>query len=144
MRFNTTQWLNGFAVAGAAAMIIAAGAGVPGSAPSGIDPMTTASVTPAPSASGDRFMALDHRTNIRCSFRLHRADGYDVHRVEPGSSCARLGDRFARARAWQETGRGTVTITDHRGTPLMRLAPGDGFAWEVVEPVNVKVSLAAY
>jgi len=144
MRLNTTQWLNGFAVVGAAAMIIAAGAVAPGSAPSGIDPMTTASVAPVPAAGGDRFMALDHRTNISCSFKLHRADGYDVHRVEPGSSCARLGDRFARARAWQESARGTVTITDHRGTPLMRLAPGDGFAWEVVEPVNVKVSLAAY
>ncbi|MBO6551925.1 MAG: hypothetical protein JJ926_07425 [Roseitalea sp.] len=144
MRFNTTQWLNGFAVAGAAAMIIAAGAGAPGSAPSGIDPVTTASVASAAAAGGDRFMALDHRTNISCSFTLHRADGYDVHRVEPGSSCARLGELFARARAWQESRRGTVTVTDHRGTPLMRLAPGDGFAWEVVEPDNVKVSLAAY
>ena len=145
MRLSSSQWLNALAVAGVGAMMIAAGAQTPGETPRGVDPIVTASTGPDGSRHGtDRFTVIDHRTQMSCPLVLHRAKGYDVHRIEPDPSCDRLGDSFARARAWREDGRGTVTITDHRCAELMRLAPGDGLAWEVVEPSHMRASLAAH
>lgn len=142
MGIFTTQALNILAVAGISAMLVAAGARAPqDNAQAGIDPITTASTA---GHQGNRFVVIDHITDRRCIFRLHRAEGYDVHRVEPGQGCDEMGAPFASARAWQETGRATVTVTDHRGTVLMQLAPGDGFAWEAIEPQYLRISLAAY
>lgn len=144
MRFLSSQWLNALAIAGIGAMMIAAGAETRQDAPDGIDRIITASTVPSSAVrDADRFLAIDHRTQMSCQFVLHRAEGYDVHRIEPGPSCHRLGDHFVRARAWREDRRHTVTVTDHRGSALMRLAPGDGFAWEVIEPGYLRVSLAA-
>ncbi len=141
MRLNTTNMLNGISIAGVGAMMIA-GASF-GTNP-GIDPITTASVPTARPFSGDMFMALDHRTNQTCLFALHRDPGYDVHRIEPAKNCATLGTSFAAARAWREDRVGMVTVTDHRGNELLKLARGDGFAWEVVSPRNVEISFSAY
>lgn len=145
MRISTTNGLNLLAVAGIGAMMIAAGADYHGTdGTPGVDPITTASVQGAPAFDGDRFMAVNHRTNVSCIIALHRADGYDVHRIEPSQACAGLDDRIAQARAWQENGRGMVVVTDHRGNRLMMLMRGDGFAWEVVDPSHLQISLAAY
>ncbi|WP_306117581.1 MULTISPECIES: AprI/Inh family metalloprotease inhibitor [unclassified Roseitalea] len=146
MQIGPTQWLNIAAVAGIGAMMVAvsldhtAGRG----SAYGIDDIITGSISGGNGIDNDQFMAIDHLTDRTCIFSLHRAEGYDVHRIEPGLACAELGEAFARARTWQENRRGTVAITDHRGKTLMRLARGDGFAWEVVEPRGVQVSLSAY
>lgn len=143
MRFLSTQWLNVLAIAGLGAMMIAAGAETRTATVAGVDPVTTASITSrADWRHADRFTAIDHRTQMSCQFVLHRATGYSVHRIEPDPSCGKLGAPFQHARAWRED-RATVTVTDHRGMALMKLAPGDGFAWEVIEPANLRVSLAA-
>jgi len=143
MRLSSTQWLNMLAIAGLGAMMIAAGAETRQAGADGVDPITTASVAARlDGRHADRFTAIDHRTQMSCQFVLHRASGYSVHRIEPDASCGRLGVPFERARAWRED-RATVTVTDHRGETLMKLAPGDGFAWEVIEPSYLRVSLAA-
>lgn len=143
MGILSTQGLNILAIAGIGAMMVAAGVHAPNSdAQSGIDPITTASTVVA--HQGNRFVAINHITDQRCIFNLHRAEGYDVHRIEPDQNCDVLGAPFSIARAWQETGRDTVTVTDHRGAVLMQLAPGDGFAWEAIKPANLRISLAAY
>ncbi|MEL6437056.1 MAG: AprI/Inh family metalloprotease inhibitor, partial [Pseudomonadota bacterium] len=86
----------------------------------------------------------NHLTNQSCVLALHRAPGYSVHRIEPAHNCAALGDEFVVARAWQESRTGEVVITDHRGETLMKLSRGDGFAWEVIKPVRIQASLAAF
>lgn len=139
MRLNSTHILNGVSVAGVGAMMLMAAMG---SSP-GIDPVTTSSIPGARPFQGDLFMAIDHRSDHSCMFALHRDPGYDIHRIEPADNCAGLGPDFARARAWQEDRLGTVTVTDHRGHVLMKLARGDGFAWEVVSPGGVEVSFSA-
>ena len=145
MRLSPTQGLNLFAIAGIGAMMIAAGMEQGNSnLPAGVDPMTTASIPGARPFEGDQFMAINHRNNSSCIIALHRAEGYDVHRIEPGQACATLDERMAQARAWQESPGGEVTVTDHRGKPLMTLMRGDGFAWEVIKPGNLQVSFAAY
>lgn len=143
MHVSPHQWLNIAAVAGIGAMMVATGldTGAFDRAP-GIDTMTTGAIPGA--AGADRFMAVDHRTDHACVMSLHRATGYDVHRIEPGLACATLGDEFASARAWREDGRGLVTITDHRGKTLLRLSHGDGFAYDVIQPRDRHVSLSAY
>ena len=139
MRLNSTQILNGISIAGVGAMMVAAAAG---SAP-GIDPVTTASVPAARPFKGDLFMAIDHRSDYACMIALHRDPGYDIHRIEPADNCAGLGEAFAGARAWHEDSLGTVTVTDHRGNVLLKLARGDGFAWEVISPGGMEVSFNA-
>ena len=76
--------------------------------------------------------------------RLHRAEGYDVHRVEPSENCQTVNPQLASARTWQENASGTVILTDHKGNALMRLGRADGFAWEVVEPRGMAISLEAF
>ncbi len=147
MQVSPHQWLNIAAVAGIGAMMVATGfeTGAFDGEP-GIDTIVTGSVTggAAAAASANRFMAIDHRSDRTCVMSLHRAAGYDVHRIEPGLDCDALGSEFAAARAWREDGRGLVTITDHRGKTLMRLSHGDGFAYDVVHPGDRHVSLSAY
>ena len=145
MRFSPTGWLNAISIAGIGAMMFAAGSGMSQNGlPVGVDPITTASVPASRPLQANQYVAIDHRTNRSCVLSLHRADGYDVHRIEPGATCADMSELFVRARAWQENQRGRVVITDHRGQPLMRLAPSDGFAWDVIEPRNLEITLAAY
>ena len=143
MGIFSTQALNILAVVGIGAMMVAAGVQAPsGDTQPGIDPITTASTSAA--HLGNRFVAINHVTDQRCIFQVHRAEGYDVHRIEPAPSCDTMGAPFSIARAWRETGRDTVTVTDHRGIVLMQLAPGDGFAWEAIAPKDMRISLAAY
>ncbi len=149
MRFSATNILNGMALSGAAALMVH-GAFYDGVEASqlGIDPITTASIQ-AHTASNivdlsDSFTVINHRDNRACVMRLHRAEGYDVHRVEPSQNCASVAPELATARAWQENASGTVTLKDYKGNHLMRLSRSDGFAWEVVEPVNVAISLEAF
>lgn len=146
MHVSPHQWLNIAAVAGIGAMMVATGfdTGAFDRNP-GIDTIITGSVpNNAAIAGADRFMAIDHVSDRSCVMSLHRAAGYDVHRIEPGLACTELGDEFAQARAWREDGRGLVTITDHRGKTLLRLSHGDGFAYDVVQPRDLQVSLSAY
>ncbi|MEO0544281.1 MAG: hypothetical protein AAFY99_10730 [Pseudomonadota bacterium] len=109
-----------------------------------VDPVTTASVPAVRPLEGNRFVAVNHLNNESCVLALHRAPGYAVHRLEPAHNCAAVGNEFAVARAWQESNRGEVVVTDHRGNELMTLIRGDGFEWEVVKPTRIQASLAAY
>lgn len=116
----------------------------------GIDPMTTASISTGSDVSkvdiskATRFMVVDHSRNETCIFALHRAEGYDVHRVAPADNCVGLSKRLSDARAWQELANGLITITDRSGAPVLKLGPSDGFAYEVVEPTHLSMSLEAY
>ncbi len=149
MRFSATNILNGMALCGAASLMVY-GAFYNGIEPAnpGIDPITTASVqahtATNPVDLGNSFTVINHRDNRACVMRIHRADGYDVHRVEPSQNCTSVAPELATARAWQENASGTVTLKDYKGNHLMRLSRSDGFAWEVVEPVNVAISLEAF
>jgi hypothetical protein len=89
-------------------------------------------------------MVVDHSANQTCIFALHRAEGYDVHRVEPAKTCQGLSRRLTDARAWQEMPNGRVTITDRAGVAILKLGPSDGFAYEVVEPSTLAMSLEAF
>ncbi|MEO1702762.1 MAG: hypothetical protein AAFR71_11990 [Pseudomonadota bacterium] len=140
MRVNGPDALNALAVTGVVCMLFAAhGLNNPG-----IDPVTTASVPAVRPLEGDRFVAINHLNNESCVLALHRASGYAVHRLEPAHNCAAVGNEFAVARSWQETSQGEVTVTDHRGNQVMKLVRSDGFEWEVVKPVRIQASLAAY
>ena len=130
-------WINGTAVMGVAAMV-AVGYGTAGP---GIDTLTTASVIDLSRA--DHFMVVDHNRGRTCILELHRADGYDVHRVEPGH-CDNMPGDIAAARTWQDTERNHVRITDYRGNEIMRLAADDRFGWNVVEPKGLKLTFEAY
>lgn len=149
MRFSATNILNGIALSGAAGLMVY-GAFYDGIEPRspGVDPITTASVQAhvgsRTAALGDNFTVINHRDNRACVMRIHRAAGYDVHRVEPSENCTSVAPELATARAWQENASGTVTLKDYQGNHLMRLSRSDGFAWEVVEPVNVAISLEAF
>lgn len=137
------------ALSGAAAMMVyGAFYGDLGPANPGIDPITTASVqahaSQIPARLGDQFTVINHQENRACVMRIHRAEGYDVHRVEPSENCAGVAPKLSSARTWQENASGSVILTDHKGNTLMRLGRADGFAWEVVEPVNVAISLEAF
>ena len=149
MRFSATKILNAMALSGAAAMMVYGSFyGDLGSANPGIDPITTASVkahsSQIPARLGDQFTVINHQANRACVLRIHRAEGYDVHRVEPSQNCVGVAPQLASARTWQENASGAVVLTDHKGNALMRLGRADGFAWEVVEPVNVAISLEAF
>lgn len=149
MRFSATNILNGMAMSGAAALMVY-GAFYEGIEPNnlGVDPITTASLQVHAASNvaelGDSFTVINHRDNRACVMRIHRAEGYDVHRVEPSQNCSSVAPELAGARAWQENASGTVTLKDYKGKHLMRLSPSDGFAWEVVEPINVAISLEAF
>lgn len=132
--------LNAAAALGVGAMLLAAA----GFDQPGIDPTTTASIPSVRPMEGNRFIAINHLTNTSCVLALHRAPGYAVHRVEPAQNCAAVGDEFVIARAWRETTQGEVTLADHRGKTLMKLARSDGFEWEVIRPASIQASLAAY
>lgn len=147
MRFTPATVLNIIALVGVGGVLLTTSLSsekVPG-----IDPMTTASI----SADGEtsqidikhatRFMVVDHTKNETCIFALHRAEGYDVHRVAPAENCSGLSKRLSDARAWQELTNGLITITDRSGTPVLKLGPSDGFAYEVVEPTHLSMSLEA-
>lgn len=137
MMKSWTFWINGVAVTGVAAML-AVGYGV---ADPGIDTMTTASVVDLSKA--NRFMVVDHSRNNTCILALHRAEGYDVHRVEPGL-CEDMPSEVASARTWQDTARDHVRITDRHGKVIMRLAADDRFGWNVVEPKKLKLTFEAF
>lgn len=149
MRFSATKILNGMALSGAATLMVY-GALYDGADPRhpGVDPITTASVQAHAATNaaylGDQFTVINHRDNRACVMRIHRAEGYDVHRVEPSENCAGVTPELVHARTWQENASGTVTLTDHKGNHLMRLSRADGFAWEVIEPLNVAISLQAF
>jgi hypothetical protein len=130
-------WINGAAVLGISGMMAVSY----GIADPGIDTMTTASI--APPASADRFMVVDHAHNRTCIVALHRAEGYDVHRLEPGH-CGGMPVELGEARTWQDTEVGKVRITDRRGNVLMRLTADDRFGWNVVEPANLALSFEAF
>ncbi len=130
-------WINGAVVLGVAGMI---GLNV-GMAGPGVDRMTTASVVSAENA--DRFMVVDHAHNRTCIVALHRAAGYDIHRLEPGH-CDGMPAELALARTWQDTETGKVRITDRQGNVLMRLAAADRYGWNVVEPKNIDLSFEAF
>lgn len=130
-------WINGAAVMGVSAMMVV-GYGVAGPK---IDTLTTASVIDLSSA--DHFMVVDHARGRTCILELHRATGYDVHRVEPGHCDDMPGD-VAMARTWQDTERNHVRITDHRGAVIMRLAADDRYGWNVVEPKGLKLTFEAF
>lgn len=135
MMKSYAYWINGAAVMGVAALF-AVGYGVAGP---GVDTMTTASVD---LDRADHFMVVDHARNRTCIVALHRAEGYDVHRVEPGN-CADM-PRIAAARTWQDTERRKVRITDHTGKVLMRLTADDRYGWNVVEPKNLDLTFEAF
>lgn len=149
MRFSATNILNGMALSGAAALMVY-GAFYEGADPAhlGVDPITTASVQAHAATNvaelGNNFTVINHRDNRACVMKIHRAEGYDVHRVEPSQNCSSVAPELASARAWQENASGTVTLKDYKGNHLMRLSRSDGFAWEVVEPLNVAISLEAF
>ncbi|GAB4361703.1 MAG: hypothetical protein Kow0026_25020 [Oricola sp.] len=132
-----TYWINGAAVLGITGMMAVSY----GIADPGIDTMTTASVTPP--ASADRFMVVDHAHNRTCIVALHRAEGYDVHRLDPGR-CADMPAALENARTWQDTETGKVRITDRQGNVLMRLSAGDRFGWNVVEPAGLALSFEVF
>ncbi|MEM0900368.1 MAG: AprI/Inh family metalloprotease inhibitor [Pseudomonadota bacterium] len=144
MRFTPANVLNGIALAGVAT-ILGSQFFIADPEP-GIDPITTSSVskTSAPTAhKANRYMVVDHNASQTCLFDLHRAEGYDVHRVEPASNCDGLSNRIADARAWKEMANSTITITDRAGRPILKLGPSDGFAYEVIEPAGMQLSLEA-
>ena len=138
--------------AGAGVIALLTTAGLVGPTNLGIDPITTASTSDDKQAAEnkgsvrdyDRFMVIDHSGRGTCLFALFRAEGYDVHRVEPGASCGTVAKRLPSARIWSEDAQGTVTIADRDGLPVMRLAPSDGLAYEVIEPANMALSLEAF
>ncbi|QKV20314.1 hypothetical protein [Oricola thermophila] len=130
-------WINGAAVLGIAGMM-AMGSGI---ADPGIDTMTTASI--APPADADRFMVVDHARNRTCIVALHRAAGYDIHRLEPGK-CDGMPPALSEARIWQDTATGRVRITDRKGNVVMRLSADDRFGWNVVEPADLALSFEAF
>ncbi|MDZ7822873.1 MAG: hypothetical protein U5K75_01745 [Ahrensia sp.] len=150
MRFSATNILNGVGVAGAIAMMVfgAYQANEFTAGRDGIDRLTTASVNVHAktqiAALADQFTVISHRDNRSCVLKLHRAIGYDVHRIEPSQNCDTVRQEFSLARAWQENAAGTVTIADRTGKRLMKLARGDGFAWDVIEPANMNISLDAF
>ena len=137
MMKSWTFWINGTAVLGVAAMLAVSY----GAADPGIDTMTTASVVDLSRA--DRFMVVDHARNTTCILALHRAEGYDVHRVEPGL-CDGMPQQVVSARTWQDTARDRVRITDRHGNVLMRLAADDRFGWNVVEPKKLSLTFEAF
>ncbi len=149
MRFSATNILNGMALSGGAALMVY-GAFYEGISSNhlGIDPITTASVQAHAASNvaelGSSFTVINHRDNRACVVRIHRAEGYDVHRVEPSQNCNSVAPELAGVRAWQENASGTVTLKDYKGNHLMRLSRSDGFAWEVIEPINVAISLEAF
>ena len=132
------HWVNGAVILGVTGMAVLGNP--PGTAEGKPDQTVTAAFD-ADQAS--RFMVVDHVNSRTCIVALHRAEGYDIHRVEPGD-CAQMPAELAAARTWQDTPAGDVQITDHRGNTLMRLGASDGFAWEVVEPRNVALSFEAF
>lgn len=137
MMKNYAFWVNGAVIMGVAAMF-AVGYGNAGP---GIDTITTASVVDLSRA--NRFMVVDHARNHTCIVALHRAEGYDVHRVEPGL-CDDMPREVASARTWQDTERDHVRITDRHGDVLMRLAADDRFGWNVVEPKSLNLTFEAF
>lgn len=148
MRWTPATILNTVAIAGVGGVLLTATLGseqIPG-----IDPMTTASISSGSEMTGinlqsaTRFMVIDHSQDETCIFALHRAEGYDVHRVAPAENCTGLSKRLSDARAWQELANGLITITDRSGTPVLKLGPSDGFAYEVVEPAHLSMSLEAF
>lgn len=144
MRLSATNILNSFAIAGVGGMVLYGAISSNNVPPMGVDTMTTASIVAVDNANGDQFVAIDHLQNASCIIKLHRAVGHDVHRIEPDIGCSDIQSNLGAARAWQETAGGTVTISDHKGNALMRLSRADGFAWEVIEPASVQMSLSAF
>lgn len=137
MMRSYAYWINGAVVLGVTGMVAMSY----GNAGPGIDPMTTASVVSAENA--DRFMVVDHAHNHTCIVALHRAPGYDIHRLEPGH-CDGMPADLADARTWQDTETGKVRITDRKGNVLMRLSVSDEYGWDVVEPKNLALSFEAF
>lgn len=150
MRFSAVTIINCVTVTGVASMMLVGAYQnkdyVPGS--DGIDTISTASVQAhvdtRPKALADRFTVRNHADGRSCIVKLHRADGYNVHRVEPSENCGAVTASLASARAWREGNDGLVAITDRSGKNLMKLVPSDGFAWEVIEPRNIAISLEAF
>lgn len=148
MRWTPATVLNTIAIVGVGGVLLTAT--LSGEQSPGIDPMTTASISTGSDVSkvdistATRFMVVDHSQNETCIFALHRAEGYDVHRVAPAENCRGLSKRLSDARAWQELANGLITITDRSGTPVLKLGPSDGFAYEVVEPTHLAMSLEAF
>lgn len=128
-------WINGAAILGVVGMVALSNKPAE-TAANGIDPIVTASTA-------NRFMVVDHDRNRTCIVALHRAEGYDVHRIEPGN-CKDMPAHLADARAWQHSPQDTIRITDSHGNFLMKLGPSDGFAWEVVQPSSLSMSFEAY
>ena len=115
----------------------------------GVDPIITASTKAHAGATdfasiADHFTVIDHVRNRTCVIQLHRSEGYDVHRIEPGASCGAVSPDMARARVWQENAGGMVTLTDYRGDVLYKMVLGDGVAWEVIDPSRAQISLDAF
>lgn len=150
MRFSAVNIINCLTVTGVASMLMVgayqdkefvAGA-------DGIDTMSTASVqahaATMPTVSADHFTVRNHSDGRSCIIKLHRADGYNVHRLEPSANCASVDETLANARVWKESNDGLVAVTDRKGKDLMKLIPSDGFAWEVIEPTNISISLEAF
>lgn len=138
-----TNWINGAAILGITGMLVMShqpaetAPGAPGTrGEQTIDKIITASTA-------NHFMVVDHERSSTCVISLHRAEGYVIHRVEPGN-CGSMPAHLQEARTWQERGQGTVHITDRKGKVLMKLGPSDGFAWEVYEPAGLQVSFEAY
>lgn len=131
-----TYWINGAVILGVAGML-AVNYGVAGQR---LDRTTTASI---PAIAADHFMVVDHAHNRTCILALHRAEGYDVHRVEPGQ-CDGMPKAVAMARTWQDIDNGHVRITDRKGNVVMRLQAADRYGWNVTEPASLSVSFEAF
>lgn len=145
MRISWTQTLNAIAIMGVTGLLVVAGSQSNANSDNrGLDMMTTASVPVVRPVAGNLFMATNHTTNKSCILALHRAEGYDVHRLEPADNCRQLGDELAEARAWHENTLGNVTVTDYRGNELLQLARSDGFSWDVLKPSRLEISLNAF
>jgi hypothetical protein len=97
----------------------------------------------APGALPERYSV--YRTGEEQSCLLIRDAGQlpGTASVETDPACAEVFKPLAQAAFWQEGEHGNVVLKDRDGNRIAELAPGDGLAFQSVEPASPILALVA-
>lgn len=124
-----------------AGMLVAGGVGlylVPAPQSAKIDPFTSGSIV----TGDEREYALANMTSgTVCLVKKGGPVTATASKFDAGLDCEAVWSGLSDAATWSEQGDGLVVLADSSGHALVSLTPGDGVAFEAMEPANADLSL---
>ncbi|MCO6185018.1 hypothetical protein [Rhizobium sp. L1K21] len=122
-------------------ILIAGGIGlylVPGPQSARLDPFTSGSIV---TGEAREYAVANLRSGEVCLVRKGRAVTASASEFDADIDCEAVWSGLSSAATWSEQDDGLVVLADRSGHALVSLAPGDGVAFEAMEPANADLSL---